>query len=104
MDLIGDNVFVAKFKIALEMNRVFRSGPWTFDKSLVVLVVPTDVDDPMSLSFTTTSFWVQIQRVPFKFLTRDMAIKLGQYIGRVEEVGPVMRVRVALDKSKPLRR
>lgn len=113
MDFVGENIFVAKFKTPLENNRVFRVGPWSFDKSLIALVIPTAKDDPTKVLFKSVSFWAQIQNVPFRYMTRSMAVKLGRSIGPVEDVagdgsedwiGPIIWIRVAMDLEKPLRR
>ncbi|XP_022158119.1 uncharacterized protein LOC111024676, partial [Momordica charantia] len=86
IEAAGLNIYVIAFKTMVEKKRVLSSGPWTFDKSLFVLVSPTAADKPLDVDFRFCAFWVQIHCIPFEYLTRDMAKLLGDRLGKVEEV------------------
>lgn len=109
----GENLFVIQFHSRADKCRVLNSGPWSFDKGLLVLVAPGASDQLSDLCFTKVSFWVQIHNVPFKCLNRDMAMQLGNCLGKMERVdcegqqnwvGAFLGVRVTIDITKPLRR
>lgn len=113
IELAGDNIFVIQFRSMLEKSRVLVEGPWTFDRALIILQSPKDVETIGNMKFSKTSIWIQIHNVPFNCLTRDMAKILGEKIGTVEDIdsndcdvwsGPFMRIRVVIDIEKPLQR
>lgn len=65
------------------------------------------------MDFSQDPFWIQIHNIPFKFTTKDVARKLGSCLEATVEVddvweddwsGPFLRVRVAINLTKPLRR
>lgn len=113
IELAGDNIFVVKFRSIMEKSSVISNGPWTFDHALVVLRSPKESENLSTLSFTEVAFWVQVHNVPFNCMNSVMAQRLGEVIGKVEEIensgmndwtGPFMRIRVIIDITKPLRR
>ena len=53
---IVDNIFIFKFNHELERRRVLMNGPWSFDKSLVVLKEMKEMDQPSSIKFHNLSF------------------------------------------------
>lgn len=77
------------------------------------MFLPLGSNSPSLLDYSQSAFWVQINNVPLNFLTPAMAHELGSVLGTVEEVfgegcgdwiGSVIRIRVILDVTKPLRR
>ncbi|XP_022149484.1 uncharacterized protein LOC111017902 [Momordica charantia] len=110
---LGMNIYVILFKSLSEKSRVLSSGPWTFNKSLLVLTSPTATNQPLDMNFNFCAFWIQIHNIPFECISTEMANILGAKLGDVEEIegdgadgwaGPFIRVRVKIDVSKPLRR
>lgn len=64
------------------------------------------------IDFHYTSFWIQIHNLPVNCLSCEIAQKLGEMIGNVEEIdcdgtsrwtGPFMRIRIQMDVTLPLR-
>lgn len=113
IDYVGDNLFVCQFRSIMEKQRILSSSPWVFDNSLLVLNLPKVNAQVSDLTFTHAPFWVLIHNVPINGLTVAMAKLLGSRIDEVEAVdeeeggqglGPVMRVRVLVGLSSPLRR
>lgn len=113
IDTAGENVFLIQFKSRMEKARVLAEGPWTFDKSLIVMISPKESDTISNMEFQKAALWIQIHNVPFSFLNRAMAQILGETIGSIEEIdcddndkliGPFMRLRILIDVMKPLRR
>lgn len=113
IQLAGDNIFFIQFRSMVEKLRVMSEGPWTFDRSLVVLNSPKDFESISKLVFSEISIWIQVHNVPFKCLTRAMAQIVGESIGCVEDIdcddsdawtGPFLRIRVTIEVEKPLLR
>lgn len=110
---LGYNLFLFSFARALDRNKIYKSGPWTFDRTLVLINKPVALIPPSELDFTKLPIWVRFFDLPLGCITRDMAIRLGNALGGFEEAdcddlnpdwGSNLRVRVMLDISKPLRR
>ncbi|KAJ4706539.1 Zinc CCHC-type-like protein [Melia azedarach] len=112
IESLGSNKFVFPFFFETDRKRVLYTGPWCFDKNLIVLTEPTGIEDLAQQSFTHVSFWIQIHNLPIMCMNRDVGTMLGQMIGEIEEVesrqtkaclGKYMRVRVKIDITKPLK-
>lgn len=113
LKVAGDNVFVIQFRSLTEKARVVSEGPWTFDRSIILMKSPNDSECIGTMEFKDVPIWVQIHNVPFNCLTRSMGRILGASIGKVEEIdcdendvwtGPFMRIRTVIDINKPLMR
>ncbi|XP_022156711.1 uncharacterized protein LOC111023555 [Momordica charantia] len=113
IETAGLNIYVIAFKTMAEKIRVFSLGPWTFDKSLLILVPTTAANKPLDIDISLCAFWVQIHYITFECMTKDMAKFLGARLGEVEEVDgmssydwvrPFLWVRVKINVLKPLRR
>lgn len=96
-----------------DKNKVLAGGPWTFDRALIVLKSPTVNENLENLEFTSADLWIQIHNVPFKCLTRKMALVLGKEVGIVIDIdcdedegwsGPFLKVRVTIDITQPFMR
>lgn len=113
VERLGQNVFLFTFTNVADRNRVVRSGPWFFDKFLLVLVMMGPMDKPSDLVFDSVSFWLHFYDLPMACMNATMAKKLGDAVGTFEDVdcnedglcwGASLRVRVRIDITKPLRR
>ena len=93
-----------------EVHRIMSTGPWSFDKSLVVLQRYERHFALEDLSFDKVVFWVQVQNIPISYRTRSVAEDICDGIGRVDrttdtlecECGNYIRVRVTIDVFQPL--
>lgn len=73
------------FEREVDVEKVLLGEPWSYNKHLVVLEW-FDGRKPISeLEFKFCSFWVQIHELPFKFLTLETTVEIG------ETVGPISR-------------
>ncbi|KAL5839078.1 hypothetical protein ACOSQ4_011686 [Xanthoceras sorbifolium] len=113
IELIGSNLFVFCFGCPWDRKRVLEGGPWSFDRSLLVLKEATGIGRVAELDFTFTPFWVQVYNLPLSCMNKDAGIFLGGLVGTVIEidggqngdcVGKFLRVRVLIDVTKPLKR
>nr|POF12390.1 uncharacterized protein CFP56_52682 [Quercus suber] len=107
---VGDNILLIAFEWEVDAKKVLQGEPWVFDRQLVVLQRYDGSAPVTDLSFDRTTFWVQIHNLPFSLMTVDVAISLGETLGIVTKPkdeaemkgGQFMRVRVAVDVTKPL--
>ncbi|KAK9992304.1 hypothetical protein SO802_027289 [Lithocarpus litseifolius] len=108
---LGDNILVFDFEDGLDLERVLDLEPWMYDKHMVVFERATEIEAIPMLEFNKATFSVQIHNVPEKSLTQATGEAVGSTIGRVIEVADpeddgsgneFLRVRVAMDISKPL--
>ncbi|TXG48431.1 hypothetical protein EZV62_027725 [Acer yangbiense] len=113
IEVISTNIYAFPFQSFDDRKRVFMGGPWSFDGALIVLEEPEGKGAINSLLFNSVDFWVHITNVPMIYMTKDIGKFLGSIIGEVREVdvgpssdclGKFMRVRVAVEVDKPLRR
>ncbi|TXG72823.1 hypothetical protein EZV62_001402 [Acer yangbiense] len=67
----------------------------------------------VNMSFTRAEFWIQVHNAPLICMTKEMGEFLGRLIGDLVDIdvgstgecfGKFMRMRVAIDISKPLKR
>lgn len=53
----------------MEKMRVMKTGPWTFDKSLIVMLHLKENDQIGDLVFENEAFWIQVHNVPVNCMT-----------------------------------
>ncbi|KAK9179229.1 hypothetical protein WN943_028428 [Citrus x changshan-huyou] len=110
---LGDNVFMFKFGTEADKRSILMGGPWHFDRALIVLTEPAGIGDVKKQKFNHVSFWVQIHDVLIMCMSKEMALELGNVIGKVEEIetdatreyfGQFLRLRISVDVMKPLKK
>lgn len=79
----GDNVVLIAFELEVDVEKVLKGEPWTYDRHLVVLRRYEGSIQVSNLRFNTTSFWVQIHNLPFSLLTVEAAFSLRETLGTV---------------------
>ena len=110
VSMAGDNILLIAFEGEVDAEKVLQGEPWVFDRHLIVLQRYDGSAPVTDLCFDRTSFWVQIHNLPFSLRTVDAAVSLGETLGIVTKPrdeaemkgGQFMRVRVAVDVTKPL--
>ncbi|XP_030964038.1 uncharacterized protein LOC115985211 [Quercus lobata] len=106
----GGNVFLFDFELEVDAAKVMMGEPWAFNRHLVVMERYDGSTPIRDLKFSTMSFWVQIHDLPFSFMSNEVAFSIGETLGAVltpkdssEMRGSnFMRIRVAVDITKPL--
>ncbi|XP_058746709.1 uncharacterized protein LOC131619652 [Vicia villosa] len=109
---LGKNMFLFKFATKRDLEFVLRNGPWSFDRSLLVLNRISGEEQPSDLNMHFASFWVRIYELPLNLRTEAMARKIGNILGNYEEMdarevcrnGRFLRIKVTLDLKGPLKR
>lgn len=56
IELAGENIFVVQFRNALDKASIISDGPWTFDRSLVVMISPKSDENLADLCFNEMLF------------------------------------------------
>ena len=110
VSLMGDNILLFEFELETNIEKVLQGEPWVFDRHLVALQQFDGSMPVQELSFDKANFWVQIHNLPFSLMTVEAAVNLGESLGVVAKPkdiaemrgGNFMRVRVAVDVTKPL--
>lgn len=107
---ISSNLFSFQFSDVLEKERILNSGPWPFDRSLLVLREP-GTEQLLKMSFDIVSFWVCMYDLSIGVIretTNMLVARIGQIIkideGTILVLGKFIRLRVAININKTLRR
>ncbi|KAK1699131.1 hypothetical protein QYE76_015828 [Lolium multiflorum] len=110
---LGENIFLFTFYQASGKKKAVEEGPWTFDKSLLIMEEfepHKNIDD---YDFSKIPIWVRIFKLPLGLMNRatgeDIGDQIGEYVGidGVENglaVGRYLRIKVKLTVAKPLMR
>lgn len=109
---VEEGLFSFQFFHQLDIQKVLKLGPWTFDKHLLVLGVLEEGMQPQEVSLNHVPFWVQVHGVPTGFMTEMVGKSLANFIGEFLEydaknssnfLRSFMRNRVLVDVREPLR-
>ncbi|XP_058765441.1 uncharacterized protein LOC131638928 [Vicia villosa] len=109
---LNKNLFLFRFATKREMEWVLRSGPWSFDRNLLVLDRVSGEEQPSNLNMHYGMFWVRVYDLPLMLRSETMARKVGQILGTFEEMdtkeghrsGRFLRIKVKIDLNNPLKR
>ncbi|MBA0576898.1 hypothetical protein Golob_024872, partial [Gossypium lobatum] len=110
---LGEKRYLFKFFHYMDIERVLKGLPWTFNNHLLILCKLKRGEDPLKIPLVFVPFWVQIHNVPIGLFSENLAIQLGNFIGVFLEYDAstlgkenhnYMRIRVQIDVRKPLRR
>lgn len=110
---IREGILLFAYEDTLDLERVLEYELWSYDKSLVVFKKATDIESIPFLEFDLVTFWMQIHNVPKKSLNHETCEAIGKTIVSMIQVanaeddgsiGEFLRVRVAIDITKPLPR
>ena len=110
---VGNNTFQFKFSSRYQMEWVENGGPWNFENNLLLLCRWKKGLTSENITFTHSSFWVQLWGLPFELMTEMVGRDIGNSMGRFIELdkranqfdqAKFLRIRVELPVEKPLRR
>ncbi|KAI7990869.1 Uncharacterized protein LOK49_LG12G01876 [Camellia lanceoleosa] len=111
--VLGDNLFLIQFNHIVDKKRVLGRGPWNFDKQLVLLEEFDGSMQPSEIQFRSVLFWVHVIDLPIVSMTKEVGVLIGNSIGTFDDMdyaedgvawGKSLRIRVAININKPLRR
>ena len=105
--------FQFKFSSRYQMEWVENGGPWNFENNLLLLCRWKKGLTSENITFTHSSFWVQLWGLPFELMTEVVGWDIGNSMGRFIELdkranqfdqAKFLRIKVELPMDKPLRR
>lgn len=86
VDAVALNVFVFTFKSPMDRDRVWEWRPWSVNDAHLVFKEWRPNNTINKIDFCFSSFWVQVHRLPLKFLNSANVTKVGSLIGHVNLV------------------
>lgn len=109
---LGKNLFLFTFSTKRDLENVLNSGPWNFDRYVLVLKRISGIEQPSEMALDSTSLWARVYDLPLRLRTENMATRLGNMMEKFEEadnsdcngLGKFLRVKVSLDLKKPMKR
>lgn len=110
---LKDGVFLVKFSLMEDRERVLNLTPWLFDQNLFAMVPYEKNMEFRHYEFNLVPFWIRIFNIPLELKDRQIATKVGGAIGKLMAIDwrdragcweEFIRIRVLVDIIKPLRR
>ncbi|KAL0321162.1 UNVERIFIED_CONTAM: hypothetical protein Sradi_5377700 [Sesamum radiatum] len=110
---ISEERFCIRFNHRLDFQRALEGRPWSFDKNLLLLEPIVENVNPDVVDLEWCPFTIHVHDLPLTQHNRNMAEFIGGKIGKFLEYelhehvlnwSPTMRMRVAMNISKPLKR
>lgn len=106
----GDHKIFFTFDNREDVVRILEGEPWTFDKHLVIMSRYDNESLLQDIKFEKTKLWVQLHGIPIKYMTIEVAKKIGSVLGEVLvqtnpkkfEGGHFIRIQVSIDLYLPL--
>lgn len=107
---VGNNILPFAFELEVDAEKVLLGEPPSYDRHLVISKRFNGSRPLKEVEFKHYSFWVQIHDIPFKFMTSETALEIGETVESVMvpqdrsemEEGTFMCVRVKIDVTRPL--
>lgn len=106
----GNNVLLFAFEREVDAEKVLLGEPLSYDRHLVVLEQFDEEKTISKLEFKLCSFWVQLHHLPFKFMSLETVLVIGETIRPISwshdimemKGGSFMRVQTIIDILIPL--
>ena len=83
---VGNNTFQFKFSSRYQMEWVENGGPWNFENNLLLLCRWKKGLTSENITFTHSSFWVQLWGLPFELMTEMVGWDIGNSMGHFIEL------------------
>lgn len=106
-------MYLFQFFYIMDMERVLKGSPWTFNNHLLILYKLQWREDPLKVPLILTPFWVQVHDVLIGYYSENLAMQLGNFLGNFMEYDGsslgkenrnFMRIQVQIDIRRPLKR
>lgn len=107
----SQNLFLFKFTTKRDHEFILRSGPWSFDRSMLVLNWISGEEQPSDLNMHYGSFWVRIYELPLMLRSKTMARKIESILEMFEQMDlkeahrndQFPMIKVIIDLKDPLK-
>ncbi|XP_019161022.1 PREDICTED: uncharacterized protein LOC109157625 [Ipomoea nil] len=105
--------YLFRFYHEKDVTRIIEQGPWTFERSLLIMKMVPPGQDPASVPLTHVEFWVQIHALTSGFRSETVVTTIGSFLGaciKTDErnfdgtIRKFYRVQVPIDVAKPIRK
>ncbi|KAL0409479.1 UNVERIFIED_CONTAM: hypothetical protein Sradi_1882300 [Sesamum radiatum] len=108
---ISTNRYLFRFNHPIDRTRTMERSPWNFDRNILILNEMELEDNPQDINLNWCAFFIQVQGLPLRQMTAEVARYIWDRLGKFIEVdqggqgwGSTMRIRVLLDVRQPLKR
>ncbi|KAK5834505.1 hypothetical protein PVK06_018386 [Gossypium arboreum] len=78
---IGEKRFLFHFYCEVDLDRVVKGWPCTFNNHLLVIHTLKEGDDPLEVPLLYANFWVQIHNLPLGMYLEAMAKQFSDFVG-----------------------
>lgn len=78
---LAKNLFLFIFSTKRDLDNVISSGPWSFNRNILVLKRITRIEQPSEMALDTTSLWARVYDLPLRLRSVAMATRLGNMMG-----------------------
>lgn len=85
---LESNHFLFQFYHEVDVRRMMKRSPWTFNNSLLIFHRLLPGEDPRTVSLNSVDMWVQLHDIPIGFKTSQVCQDLGNHIGTFVEADP----------------
>ncbi|XP_075640364.1 uncharacterized protein LOC142612127 [Castanea sativa] len=109
---LDKEVFMLSFRHEADMNKVYLRRPWSIREGHLILKKWHPDLSWQEVSFSSSSFWVQVHNLPLLWRTEENLFKIGSKVGNVTEVDLIgdtggawkrfIKVRVEITIASPL--
>ncbi|KAK5838040.1 hypothetical protein PVK06_006767 [Gossypium arboreum] len=110
---LGEKMYLFQFFHVMDMERVLKGSPWTFNNHLLVFYRLQWGEDPSKVPLTSTPFSIQLHDVFVGLFFEKLVAQLGNFWGNFLEYDGAnlgrenhnyMRIRAQIDIRRPLKR
>ncbi|MFQ6658908.1 hypothetical protein Gotur_028001, partial [Gossypium turneri] len=77
---LGEKRYLFQFFHLMDLERVIKGSPWTFNNHLLILHKLQRGEDPLKIPLIYSPLWVQIHDVSIGFVSENLAIQMGNFI------------------------
>lgn len=108
---LGSQIFLFQFFHEVDIQRVEKGGPWTFNKHLLLMKRLEPDEQLTTVPLIEMSIWVQLHELPIGFMFEKVCQQIGSFIGKFIESDTknfdgvwksYLQVRVMIDIRRPL--
>ncbi|KAM0838851.1 hypothetical protein ACQ4PT_060704 [Festuca glaucescens] len=86
---LGENIFLFNFYQAGGRKKAVESGPWMFEKDLIVMEEYDPNKTAEQYEFNSIPIWVRMYKLPLGMMKKETGEKLGELVGEFMEMDGV---------------
>lgn len=68
---VGHHKYLIEFQKSVDIDRVLKGRPWSFDKHLICIQLLDNSNPPNEDMFTYEPFWIQLYGLPYAAMTTE---------------------------------